>query len=64
MEGHIRAKSSLSIFAPKLSSKMQSISSYKISIFAFTKIVLEQRHLEMIAPKVSNKSATKKIAPA
>ena len=40
------------------------ISSYKTSIFAFTKIVLEQRHLEMIAPKVSNKSATKKIAPA
>ena len=26
--------------------------SYKISIFAFTKIVLEQRYVEMIAPIV------------
>ena len=37
------------------------ILSYKISIFIFTKIVLEYSYLEMIVPLISSKAPLKKI---
>ena len=47
------AQSSLSIFAQKNLPKYEDtyfMHNTKISVFVFTKIVLEQRYLEMIAP--------------
>ena len=49
----LSAQSSLSIFAQKNLPKYEDtyfMHNTKISVFVFTKIVLEQRYLDMIAP--------------